>query len=483
MTSTTNRAPGAQSLVRKLWQYCNVLRDDGLSYPDYVEQLTYLLFLKMADEQAGGGVPEDHSWRSLVRLDPQEMHAHYGRILAALGEHGGMLGLIFGNAKNKIRDPAKLRLLVVDLIGQTEWTGLSDDLKGDAYEGLLEKNARDTKSGAGQYFTPRPLIEAIVQCVNPQLGEVVCDPACGTAGFLLAAHDHLRKSHPKMTAAQKKALATKSIRGVELVEEVARLATMNLLLHGVGGNADDELPIACEDSLKEPPARQVDLVLTNPPFGVKGSVTYAQGKSTRPEDSLTIVRSDFWVQSANKQLNFMQHIVALLKPGGRAAVVVPDNVLFESGAAASVRRRLVETCRVHTVLRLPPGLFYAAGVKSNVIFFDKPKKAGVVSAQRLWVYDLRSDKRFSLRTKPLQSEDLREFVELYSNPVREDGERHRSFDTAEVLRNPDCRLDLTWSNPTTRLRAPGLDRLDELSKLVADDLQRALALIAKPPAS
>lgn len=198
---------------------------------------------------------------------------------------------------------------------------------------------------------------------------------------------------------------------------------------------------------------------------------------------MTIVRSDFWVQSANKQLNFLQHIVALLKPGGRAAVVVPDNVLFEGGAAASVRRRLVETCRVHTVLRLPPGLFYAAGVKSNVIFFDKPKKTGAVSTQRLWVYDLRSDKRFSLRTKPLQSEDLREFVALYSDATREDGERHRTFDITDVLSNPDCRLDLTWSDPAMRLRAPGLERLDELSKLVADDLQRALALIAKPPGS
>lgn len=479
MTDTTDRASGAQTLVRKLWQYCNVLRDDGLSYPDYVEQLTYLLFLKMADEQADRAIPRVHSWRSLVRHEAVEMHAHYGRILSALGKRKGMLGLIFGNAKNKIRDPGKLRLLIVDLIGQTDWTGLSDDLKGDAYEGLLEKNARDTKSGAGQYFTPRPLIEAIVQCVNPKLGEVVCDPACGTAGFLLAAHDHLRKRHPKMTAAQKKDLATKAIRGVELVEEVARLATMNLLLHGVGGNADDELPITCEDSLKAPPARQVDVVLTNPPFGIKGSVTYAQGKSARPEDSLTIIRPDFWVQSANKQLNFLQHIVALLKPSGRAAVVVPDNVLFESGAAASVRRRLVETCRVHTILRLPPGLFYAAGVKSNVIFFDKSKKTGNKSSQRLWVYDLRSDKRFSLRTKPLQSEDLRDFVALYSNPSREDGERHRSFEIAEVLSDPDCRLDLTWTDPAMRSRVPGLARLDELSKLVADDLQHALALISK----
>jgi type I restriction enzyme M protein len=482
MTKIAQTSSDAAGLVRKLWQYCSVLRDDGLSYPDYVEQLTYLLFLKMADEQAGGAVPKKYSWHSLVGLDPVEMHAHYGRILSALGKRGGMLGLIFQNARNKIRDPAKLRLLIVDLIGQTEWTGLSDDLKGDAYEGLLEKNAQDTKSGAGQYFTPRPLIEAVVLCINPRLGEIVCDPACGTAGFLLAAHDHLRRNNPKMTAAQKRHLATKSLRGMELVEEVARLATMNLLLHGVGGNAEDELPILCEDSLKAPPAQRVDVVLTNPPFGTKGSVTYAQGKSTRSEEALTIVRPDFWVQTANKQLNFLQHIVALLKPGGRAAVVVPDNVLFETGAAAAVRRRLIETCRLHTILRLPSGLFYAQGVKSNVIFFDKAKKNGAGSlTDRFWVYDLRSDKRYSVRTKPLQRDDLREFVSLYSNSGRENGERHRWFETARVLADPDCRLDMTWSEEESQSRTPGLARLDELSKLVAEDLQRALALITKQP--
>jgi type I restriction enzyme M protein len=267
---TTTQATGtAAGLIRKLWQYCNVLRDDGLSYPDYVEQLTYLLFLKMSDEQVGGPVPPEYAWRSLEGLDLGAMYKQYDRILTALSERQGMLGLIFRNAKNKIRDPAKLRLLIVDLIGQTEWTGLSTDLKGDAYEGLLEKNARDTKSGAGQYFTPRPLVEAIVECVNPRLGDVVCDPACGTAGFLLAAYDHLKRSNPHMTREEQVLLATKSIRGVELVEEVARLGTMNLLLHGVGGNAEDELPITCKDSLKEPPTTRVDVVLTNPPFGIR----------------------------------------------------------------------------------------------------------------------------------------------------------------------------------------------------------------------
>jgi type I restriction enzyme M protein len=463
-TAAANR--DAAALVRKLWQYCNVLRDDGLSYPDYVEQLTYLLFLKMSDEQESGPVPPEYSWRSLDGLDADAMQEHYARVLAALGERGGMLGLIFRNAKNKIRDPAKLRLLIVDLIGQTEWTGLSTDLKGDAYEGLLEKNARDTKSGAGQYFTPRPLIDAIVECVNPQLGEVVCDPACGTAGFLLAAHEHLRRSHPNMTR-----------------QEGHQLATMNLLLHGVGGNAENELPITCQDSLREPPKCQVDVVLTNPPFGVKGSVTYAQDRRhSRSDDTLTIVRPDFWVQTANKQLNFLQHIVALLRPGGRAAVVIPDNVLFETGAASAIRRRLLETCRVHTLLRLPTGLFYAQGVKSNVLFFDRacgmPRQP---ASNLIWAYDLRSEKRFSLKTKPLQSEDLEEFVASFRSGVRQDGERSRTFDGRQILETADCRLDLVWNDATAQARTPGLARLDEISRLVADDLQRALALITKPP--
>lgn len=487
MTNTSKPSGDAAALVRKLWQYCNVLRDDGLSYPDYVEQLTYLLFLKMSDEQDGGPVPPEYGWRSLENLEAEEMQRHYVRILAALGEKGGMLGLIFGNAKNKIRDAAKLRLLIVDLIGQTEWTGLEADLKGEAYEGLLEKNARDTKSGAGQYFTPRPLIDAIVECVNPQLGEVICDPACGTAGFLLVAHEYLKQNNPDMSRQQEVELATKAIRGVELVEEVARLATMNLLLHGVGGNSDDELPIACRDSLKEAPKAQVDVVLTNPPFGIKGSVTYAQGrKPSRSEDTLTIIRQDFWVQTANKQLNFLQHIVALLKPGGRAAVVIPDNVLFETGAASAIRRRILETCRVHTLLRLPAGLFYAQGVKSNVLFFEKPlDEHDETVSDRIWAYNLRSDKRFSLKAKPIQREDLEEFVALYRSGFasQENGrdtgdERFRAFDAKSIVKTSECRLDLAWESSLTPARTPGLERLDEISRLVADDLQRALALIS-----
>ncbi|MFA5914421.1 MAG: class I SAM-dependent DNA methyltransferase [Sterolibacterium sp.] len=489
-TKRTNPVSDAGALIRKLWQYCNVLRDDGLSYPDYVEQLTYLLFLKMSDERKGGPVPPEYAWGSFVNLSAEKMHRHYARVLSAMGEQEGMLGLIFRNAKNKIRDPAKLRLLIVDLIGQTKWTGLSNDLKGDAYEGLLEKNARDTKSGAGQYFTPRPLIDAIVECVDPRLGEVVCDPACGTAGFLLAAHDHLKRKNPRMTRAQQKRLATKSIRGVELVEEVARLATMNLLLHGVGGNADSELPIACRDSLEEPPQFQADVVLTNPPFGIKGSVTYTQGqKRSRNDDSLTIVRPDFWVQTANKQLNFIQHIVAQLKPGGRAAVVVPDNVLFEAGAATIIRRRLIESCRLHTLLRLPAGLFYAQGVKANVLFFDRRNSQEKPRlSEHLWIYELPTTKRYSLKTKPLQREDLDEFVSLYRSGAARDGTHRRLalkasssriYRVVDILQSDGCLLDMASTNESPEKRQPGLARLDELSRLVAEDLQQALLLITK----
>jgi type I restriction enzyme M protein len=466
-------AHGAQELVRKLWQYCNVLRDDGLSYPDYVEQLTYLLFLKIADERGDGAVPARLSWQSFASLDAEAMHPAYGKVLAGLGREGGTLGLIFGDARNKIADPAKLRLLVADLIGQTKWADLSDDVKGDAYEGLLEKNARDTKSGAGQYFTPRPLIDALVECLAPAPGEVILDPACGTGGFLLAAHQHIVRLNPQLSAGKRKHLRTKAIRGVELVQEVARLAAMNLFLHGVSGDNDAELPIACADSLAVPPAETVDLVLTNPPFGIKGSVKYATTNGSGTVDELTVVRPDFWVETANKQLNFLQHIVACLKERGRAAVVLPDNVLYESGAAAAIRQRLLERCDVHTLLRLPAGLFYATGVSANVLFFNRSP----VSKGSLWVYDLRSGSRFSLKKRPLGRDDLLDFVERYGEADRTDTAetlRWRRFSHADLLASDDVRLDLSWEADAGESTPPGLARIDELTSQVAEDLQRAL---------
>lgn len=472
----------SSALVRRLWQYCNVLRDDGLSYPDYVEQLTYLLFLKMSDEQEDGPVRSELGWSTFVNLDAPAMHERYSYILDRLGEGRGTLGLIFRNAKNKIRDPAKLRLLVADLIGAFDWSGISADLKGDAYEGLLEKNARDTKSGAGQYFTPRPLIDAIVECVNPRVGEVVSDPACGTAGFLLAAHDHMTSSKSNLTEFEREHLRAKAIRGVELVEEVARLATMNLLLHGVSADFDDDLPISCADSLANPPTYQVDVVLTNPPFGVKGSVTYSKdGKTRRTVDDLTAHRSDFWVSTANKQLNFVQHVVSLLKPGGRAALVLPDNVLYEAGAGTAIRRRLLEVCNVHTLLRLPTGLFYAAGVKANVVFFDQSSPSEA-NGKEILVYDLRSDNRFSLKANPLKREDLDDFVDVFRQHAERgadsrrfaEGERWRKFSRTEILASPDCSLDLSWFAAVPK-GAPALTRLGAISDQIADQLEMALS--------
>ena len=482
MTTVECTSNTPTTLVRRLWQYCNVLRDDGLSYPDYVEQLTYLLFLKMSDETLHGPVPVDFGWQSLIDLEPVSMRLQYSRILTELGKKGGMLGLIFGNAKNKIRDPAKLHLLVTGLIGQTEWRGLAADVKGEAYEGLLEKNAQDTKSGAGQYFTPRPLIEAIVECIEPRLGETICDPACGTAGFLLAAHDYLKRTNTDMTPEQKAALAKWSIRGIELVEEVARLAAMNLLLHGVRGDTEDEFPVTCEDSLAKPPQQKFDIVLTNPPFGTKGSVTYVRDpRAELGRNLLAIDRPDFWVDTANKQLNFIQHVFSLLKLGGRAAIVVPDNVLFEAGAAATVRRQLLSACRLRAVLRLPPGIFYAQGVKANALFFEQVHEPNAgASCERFAVYDLRTNMRLSLKTNPLRRQDLSDFVTQYrtgfTTEIRADS-RFRLFDAREVLATPDCQLDLAWQDIPVERHLPGLERLEQISEAVAEDLTRALELI------
>ena len=416
------------------------------------------------------------------------MHRQYSDSLSALGARPGLLGVIFGNARNKIRDPRKLKLLVTDLIGATDWTGLSTDVKGDAYEGLLEKNARDTKSGAGQYFTPRPLTAAIVECIRPTLGEVICDPACGTGGFLLAAYEYLGSAAP-MSAAQRQHLRTKAIQGVELVEEVARLAAMNLLLHGVSGGGNDGLPIVCGDSLREEPRSQVDVVLTNPPFGTKGSTGSREAAKGRvnAKDELALARSDFWAQTANKQLNFVQHVVSLLKRGGRAAMVVPDNVLYEGGAATSVRRHLLESCDVHTLLRLPKGLFYAQGIRANVLFFDRLFSEDHAPGRLLWVYDLRSGiRRMSLKTDPLRKDDLAEFVAVYCSGSRGKrrkggsgpGEvaRWRAFEIEAILRTEDVNMDLSWDYEESPSSNGEVD-LDGMSKLIAEDLRRALAIV------
>ena len=305
------------SIVNRVWNYCHVLRDEGVSYGDYVEQLTYLLFLKMADEGARlpaplrkpSRIPEGFDWPSLLARDGDDLEVHYRHILETLGKSAGLLGVIFRKSQNKIQDPAKLRRLI-DMIDTEVWSGLDLDVKGEIYEGLLQKNAEDTKSGAGQYFTPRPLIEAVVECMRPHPGQTVADPACGTGGFLLAAHDYV--SDPKryaLTREQKQFLRDGALRGWEIVDATARLCVMNLYLHGVGG---EDSPVRVGDSLAAPAGENFHMVLTNPPFGKKSSITIINEEGKADRESITYERTDFFATTSNKQLNFLQHVYSML---------------------------------------------------------------------------------------------------------------------------------------------------------------------------
>ena len=322
----------ASTLVQKLWNYCNVLRDDGMSYGDYVEQLTYLLFLKMADERSRppyhqpSPIPAPYAWPALLAKDGDALFDHYRHTLEELGKQPGTLALIFGKAQNKFQDPAKLRRVIVDLIDAENWSAMGADVKGDAYEGLLERNAQDIKSGAGQYFTPRALIQAMVECIAPKPGELICDPACGTGGFLFTAHQYLTQHYPNLTRDEKRHLKEGAFRGWELVQATARVCAMNLMLHGIG--SEKSVPVKVADALAADPGERFDVVLANPPFGKKSStmIVGEDGKTSTEKD--IVERDDFWATTSNKQLNFVQHIKTLLKPHGRAAVVVPDNVLF-----------------------------------------------------------------------------------------------------------------------------------------------------------
>ena len=481
-----------QQLVQKLWNYCNVLRDDGLSYGDYVEQLTYLLFLKMADEQSHppynkhSPIPEGYGWDVLLKLSGAGLEMHYRHTLEELGKQGGMLGLIFRKAQNKIQDPAKLQRLVLDLIGKEEWTSLSTDVKGDAYEGLLQKNAEDVKGGAGQYFTPRALISALVECMSPKIGETVCDPACGTGGFLLAAHD-LIAHDATLDVDQKKLLKNGTLFGVELVDSVTRLCAMNLLLHGIGDGVEGELPIQTRDALAAKHG-EYEMVLTNPPFGRKSSVTVVNEAGEQAKESLTITREDFWATTSNKQLNFVQHVFTILKQHGRAAVVVPDNVLFEGGAGETVRRKLLQQADVHTLLRLPTGIFYAQGVKANVLFFDRKPASEKAWTKSLWIYDLRTNKEFTLKTRTLKRDDLDEFVACYNPANRHDRKpnwsdgtpqgRWREYGYDEIIARDKANLDITWLRDESLEDGSNLPDPDVLAGEILEDLQAAIEQFA-----
>ncbi|HEX5405485.1 MAG TPA: class I SAM-dependent DNA methyltransferase [Pseudonocardiaceae bacterium] len=474
----------SRRLVGKLWNYCDVLRDDGVSSIDYVEQLTFLLFLKMADERAGGTlnpvriVPEGLDWLALLAADGRDLEAKYLEILDSLGKQPGTLGVIFRKAQNRIQDPAKLKRLVVDLIDKERWSSADVDVKGDAYEELLERSAEDVKSGAGQYFTPRALTRAMTDCVGPGPADTVIDPACGTGGFLLAAYEYITGHHgAELTREQRAHLRTGAIRGVELVDGTARLAQMNLLLHGIGRPDGDQL-VDVGDALATKPTRHASVVLANPPFGRKSSVTVVGADGRASREDIAYARSDFWTTTTNKQLNFVQHIASLLTINGRAAVVVPDNVLFEGGAGEQIRRRLLREYDMHTLLRLPTGIFYAGGVKANVLFFDRRPAAEHPWTTRLWVYDLRTGAHFTLKQNPLRREHLADFVDCYrpgaDRSERVETERFRAFDYDELASRDKANLDITW------LADPSADNADDLlppeiiAQEIVEDLQAAL---------
>lgn len=480
----------SRTIVDRVWNYCNVLKDDGVSYGDYVEQLTYLLFLKMDDENRNllgksSTISTELSWQSLLPLQGAELETQYIHLLSELGKGSGLVPVIFRKAQNRIQDPAKLQRLI-ELINSETWLGLDMDVKGEIYEGLLEKNAQDTKSGAGQYFTPRALIKAIVDVMQPKPGDTICDPACGTGGFLLAAYDSISKQYSPLDKDALYHLTHQALHGWEIVDNTARLCVMNLYLHGIGANGGSS-PIHVGDALGKDPGERFSMVLTNPPFGKKSSVTFITESGEKKSEAQTIVRDDFWKSTSNKQLNFVQHVKTILDMHGKAAVVVPDNVLFEGGAGEVVRTKLLHEFDVHTLLRLPTGVFYAQGVKANVIFFDKKPASADPWTKQLWIYDLRTNQNFTLKTRQLQRSDLDEFVACYNPQNRMERQptwsednpegRWRAFDYQELIARDKANLDIFWLRDESLEDSANLPAPEVLAQEIANDLEVALEQI------
>ncbi len=444
-------------VVQKLWGFCNTLRHDGINYGDYIEQLTYLLFLKLADEKSLP-VPEGCGWPSVRDRSGTDLLEHYSEILRRLAKERGILGDIFAGSLSKFREPVNLKKLIA-LIDETEWTALDVDLKGQAYEGLLQKYAAEQK-GAGQYFTPREAIRAVIRCVRPDIrahGEfTIHDPASGTAGFLIGAYEWLiGQTHEEadLRREDRGRLQKRTFSGGEIVLETRRLAMMNLYLHEI------EAEIYYGDSLAEGPhtSRRYDCVLTNPPFGTKGGGEVP-------------LRDDFTVQTSNKQLNFLQHVMHVLKPSGRAAIVLPDNVLFEDHAGRDVRRLLMTDCDLHTILRLPIGTFtpYSPGVKANILFFQKSRPT-----EEVWIYDLRTNTEKVTKRHPLSADYFRDFEACYLGKRRSETERFRRFTRDEIAKRDD-NLDIFWLKDESLEDTDDLPEPEDLVSEAVTQLETAL---------
>lgn len=432
MTQKSNNKNSEQSLVKKVWTLADVIAAAGVGFTDYIIQLTYLLFLKMDNEKVVLGfpsaIPIGYGWKELISLDGLDLLRKYEETLKTLSSQDDLIGTIFTKAHNKIEQPVLLKK-VISLIEGENWLSMDGDLKGSIYESILEKNGQDKKSGAGQYFTPRALINTMVEVTHPLITETVCDPACGTGGFLLAAFDHMKKQSNDRE--KLRFLRNEALSGNDITPLVVTLASMNLYLHGIG---TEHTPIHCQDSLERSPEKLVDVVLANPPFG------------TRPAGSTDIsaMRDDLYVSTSNNQLNFLQHIMLMLKDGGRAAVVLPDNVLFEGGAGETIRKKLLTDFNLHTILRLPTGIFYANGVKANVLFFTKGTKTAEV-----WYYDYRIGVKHTLATNPIQRHHLDDFVKCYRERTEtysseNPNGRWRKYNCEELIARDKTSLDITW---------------------------------------
>jgi len=461
-----------------------------MSYQDYLEQLTFLLFLKMADEYSKPPynrplpIPIEYQWDSLTSKRGAELELHYSILLRELGQQKGVLGQIFTKSQNKIQDPAKLYKLI-DMIHRENWVMMDTDVKGDIYEGLLEKNAEDTKSGAGQYFTPRALISAMVACIRPEPGKTIADPACGTGGFFLSAYDFIaNEKNYKLDKEQKQFLKYSTFYGNEIVAGTRRMALMNLFLHNIG-DIDSDNNISPADALIAQSSITYDYVLANPPFGKKSSQTFTNEEGEQEKEDLTYNRQDFFATTSNKQLNFVQHIRTMLKTTGMAAVVLPDNVLFEGGAGELVRKKILETTDLHTILRLPTGIFYANGVKANVVFFDAKPSAKDPWTKEIWYYDYRTNVHHTLKKNPLKLEDLQDFINCY-HP----GNRHTRIETFNAETNPEGRwrkfsyeeivsrdktsLDITWLKDKSLADLDNLPDPDVLANDILENLEAGL---------
>ena len=491
MSETANR------IVQKLWSYCNVLRDDGLSYQDYLEQLTFLLFLKMADERAqltGEEQPIPAGWRwadlSAPQMEGVELEQHYRETLSELGKEGGMLGLIFEKAQNKIQDPAKLRQLIVELIGKENWSAMSADVKGDAYEGLLERNAQDVKGGAGQYFTPRSIIDAIVDCVQPQPGEVVADPACGTGGFLLAAHEYL-KSRFELDRDQKRHLRFEALRGVELVPNVARLCGMNLFLHGIGPDGTDghEPPIEIDDALRDEPSLHADVVVTNPPFGKKSSITVVndEGEADRQTRHLQPPGLlDHHLEQAAELCPARE--IAAQGPRPRGHRCTRQRALRGRGRRDRAAQAPARSARSTPYSGCPTGIFYAQGVKANVLFFDrKPGSEETLDeapcGSTTCAPTSTSPSRPSEWPAPTSTSSWSATAPATATTASRRGRRTPRrvaggpYTYEEILGRDKVSLDLFWLRDESLEDSANLPDPHLLAQEIADDLRSALAQI------